>query len=423
MKAAPFNFVGFLRWLGIALVVGTSLEIASVIIVDPYGLYNIVNRVGLNAIKPRLTRYHNEIKVTQAVEMRVNGVILGNSRAEVGFDPDSQFLSTHGASFYNLAIPGTSIQTARRQLEYLHAVGIKPKTVIIGVEFLDFMVAEGGNRVPLSGPSPDGAAHPASRKIWRFDTLFSLTSVKDVVHTLLIQDDAEAATVSRKGFNPLKEYRTFARNDGYYAIFLQKAQENARVYLKKASGSLARTDFQHLRAILDTSARTNSEVKLVIYPYHAQILVMFEETGLWPAFTQWKEMLVNEVVAARNRHPTANITLTDFSGYGKYNCERIPAHSERAATTRWYWEAGHFKKELGDIVLSSMFRSASTPNELEGTISDTGQKFGVRLDVSNRIDNGRRILSERAECLASYPELFAETKTLVMKARENSAGY
>lgn len=79
------------------------------------------------------------------------------------------------------------------------------------------------------------------------------------------------------------------------------------------------------------------------------MLAMFEAAGLWPLFDEWKAQLVLAIGDIRVRFPDARISLTDFSGYGTYNCERIPAANERDAATRWYWEAGHFKKALGDL--------------------------------------------------------------------------
>jgi hypothetical protein len=299
-------------------------------------------------------------------------------------------------------------------VEYLHQTGFRPKIIILGLEFLDFMETP-QQRSASSAPQvrPDGEGHPITRWFWRFDSLFSLAAVSDAIRTLLIQHDDEAETITSRGFNPLKQYRPIVRNEGYYGLFQQRAQENTQLYLKKARGSLAMDDFAHLHAILDVAAESGSEVKLIIYPYHAQILALFEETGLWLTFEEWKNLLTREISAARKRHPSARFTLFDFSGYGSYNCERIPEKGDRKMAAHWYWEAGHFKKELGDVVLESIFSRSTDP--LQMAESDKLDVFGFQLDesISALTLNSQRIYHERSECMQLYPELFVESAALV----------
>jgi hypothetical protein len=400
----------FLRGFATSLVTGIVMIIAFVVILDPYDQYRVVILPGFNLVKPSLTRYQSEIKLTHAAEIHPAALIYGNSRAEIGFDPEAPVFVRHGLSAYNLAIPGTGIFNVRSQAEYLHQVGIKPKVVIVGLEFLDFLEIQ----QVATAPSPHPVAeHPVTRWFWRFDSLFSLTSLKDAIRTLYLQHDNEAETMTSRGFNPFKNYESLARREGYFALFQQRAQENTKIFFRKAKDSLSQTDFDHLHAILDLAAESGSDVTLVIYPYHAQILALFEKTGLAPAFEEWKDLLIQQVSAARQRHPGARIALFDFSGYNSYNCEKIPAKGDRMSAPHWYWEAGHFKKQLGDIVLESIFSGPVNPGLIPYDGSGTLEKFGFRLEESNRILNIQRIRLERLECVRYYPELFAEVAALV----------
>jgi hypothetical protein len=399
------NPVRFLQWFAAVFLAALVGVTGFVLLVDPYGLYGFVNRQGVNQVKPRLTRHQQEVKLDQAVGMGAEHLILGNSRAEIGLDPDAPaFKERMPGQVYNLAVPGTGISVGRRQVEYMRQAGIAPKTLVIGLEFLDFL---SHGKSPASGPRSDGWVREYA---WRFDMLFSLSSVKDALQTLRIQHDPEAESVSPKGLNPLNEYQKHARNEGYYAVFKQKSYENAKTYLKKASEASLVKDFTHVRAILDMAAESGSEVQLVIYPYHAQIMFMFEETGLWSAFAEWKKALATEVENARKVNPALTVSLTDFSGFSKLQCEVIPRKGDRTANTRWYWEAGHFKKELGDVMLARLFNVDSP--------SVSG--FGFVLGAENLADNEKRIAMERVECLANYPELFTETKATVAQVRNKN---
>jgi hypothetical protein len=152
-------------------------------------------------------------------------------------------------------------------------------------------------------------------------------------------------------------------------------------------------------------ARDRTEVHLVIYPYHAQLMAMFEEAGLQSTMEEWKQLLVREADAVRSRHPAARITVWDFSGYANMQCERIPAPGDRHSVTQWYWEAGHFKSTLGERVLQRIL-GAETP-------------FGFRLAHDNLDANRQRIALERAQCAGAHPDVFAGARDLVAAARDS----
>lgn len=411
----PSDSAQFLRWFASSVLAGVTLVVALVSLVDPYDQYRLVVSPGFNLIKPALTRYQNEIKLTRVVEVQPDVLILGNSRAEIGFDPDAPVFTRQNMSAYNLAVPGTGIANALAQVEYLHSVGFMPKIIVLSLEFLDFMEASQQNANPGPPAHLNDNSHPVTGWFWRFDSLLSLAAVSDAIHTLFIQRNDEAETITSRGFNPLKQYRPITRDKGYYRLFQQRAQENTEIYLKKAQGSLTIADFASLNSILNRAAESGSEVKLIIYPYHAQILVLFEETGLWPAFQEWKSLLVREIAAVRQQHPSARFTLFDFSGYGPYNCEKIPGKGDRQTATHWYWEAGHFKKELGDIVLESVFSYPMSVLRKTYVEADKMDSFGFRLDESDvaLTLNIQRIGRERQRCMQVYPELFYESATLV----------
>src|SRR5690349_17078617 len=129
----------FLQWFTLCVGAGIVIVVTLVVVVDPYDQYRVIIKEGFNATKPELTRYQNEIKLAHAVQLHPDVLILGNSRAEAGLDPEAPVLLRSGISAYNLAVPGMGILTSRRQVEYLSENGTKPKTIILGLEFLDFM--------------------------------------------------------------------------------------------------------------------------------------------------------------------------------------------------------------------------------------------------------------------------------------------
>ncbi len=399
----------FLNWLVGAMLCGAMTVTVFVICIDPYNLYGWFKRDGINSVKPDLSRYLEEIKLTQAANLNPDTLIFGNSRAEIGFDPESPALIRRGFSAYNLAIRGTSIALSNRQLDYLLHKGLKPKRLFIAVDFGDFISAGGHSS---SNPQPVTAAittdFPVEHWPWHFDSLFSITSIKDAVRTLLIQNDNEAATMTRRGFNPLREYQAMARNEGYFVLFRQRAEDNAKNYRKKAMGKFDRTDLGYLRAMLKKAVDVGSEVIVIIYPYHAQLLILFEELGLLPSFAQWKNEIVAETERFSKLPGAPQIRVVDFSGYGIRQCEPIPGKDDLRSVTQWYWEAGHFKKALGDIVLERALALAAEPL----IAPQDKSKFGINLSGINLALNSERMADEKNKCAETYPQLFKETKAL-----------
>jgi len=113
-------------------------------------------------------------------------------------------------------------------------------------------------------------------------------------------------------------------------------------------------------------------LRLVIYPYHAHLLKIIRITGHWPAFEAWKRAVVHIVAEEARNAGGESIPLWDFSGFNELTSEAVPPKSDRQTKMRWYWEAGHFKRELGDLILERIF---------DPTEATTG--FGVLLDTSN----------------------------------------
>ncbi len=389
MRPSESSFNDFLRFFAVAFLSGGCALIALVVFVDPYGIYGMPRLPGMNMVKPGPTRYQTEIKHQNAVAGNPRLLIFGNSRADIGFDPSA--IPAESGPGYNLAIAGTGLSVSAKQLRDIVQAGIYPQTMIVGVEFIDFLQNGSSPAVTPVAAKPD----EHGPDFWRFDTLFSLLSVKDAIQTLRIQHDAGAPTIAPTGFNPLKEYLVHVRNDGYPKIFRQRAQENAANFQRKSKGRLELGDFNYLREMVSTAIAGGADVKLLIYPYHAQMLAQFEQYGLWPLFEEWKRHLVDEIASIKREHPSARITLTDFSGFSAYNCDIIPQEGDRKTVPRWYWEGGHFKKQLGDLLLERLMVERPRQNA-----------FGFALDEKTLTSNQVRIAAERAECVARQPALF-----------------
>jgi hypothetical protein len=321
--------------------------------VDALGIFGAPRVAGFNAIKPHLD-HHRELSRWQAARrVCAPAGIFGNSRAEIGLDPEHPALVAQGGAF-NHAIPGTGLETSQQQLNWLKAAGCSPRTVVLGVEFFDFL----GGSAPAADGKPGSAPRIDASAI--AETLLSLSALGDSLTTLALQRSANPATITPRGFNPLLNYNAEVKQSGHHALFRQRATENLKNWSRKPRRLLTgqggpSSDQLALESFLRTATASADTVHVVIYPYHAQIRLMMVRLGLSEMFTEWKASIV--ATAQRLSTDKVRIQVWDFSALSTQTLEPIPPAGDRQTRLQHYWEAGHYKKELGDQMLGQMLAS------------------------------------------------------------------
>lgn len=354
----------YLRWMFAPLFVLLATVGAFNALIDPLGIFGSPRVADLNARKPYLD-HHRELTRWQAARrLCTDTAIFGNSRAEIGFDPEHPAFAAHGLSAFNHAIPGTSASLALQQLGWLQRAGCAPKTVILGVEFFDFL--NHGERSPAlpselpPAPSTDGRVIA--------ETVLSIAGLRDSLKTLALQHASHPAILTERGFNPLLNYIPEVESNGHYMLFRQRANENRRIWSRKGSylhplDGGPSIDQQAVDAFLARAVTSGGTVNVVIYPYHAEIRMMQERMGMGGLVADWKKL----IVATAARYP--GVKVWDFSGIAPETLEAIPAPGDHKTHLQYYWEAGHFKKALGDKAIARML------GENNG--------FGVNLNSDN----------------------------------------
>jgi hypothetical protein len=359
-------FPVYLRWMILTTLGVVCLAGVLNVVADPLGVFDSPRINGLNAVKPYLDHDRELARWAAARRICPSAAIFGNSRAEIGFDPENPHFAQLGLSAFNHAIPGRDLGWTYRQMGWLKAEGCMPKVILLGVDFFDFL----GGVEPKGLPAPDSAAPSVDRRFMA-ESVFSLAGLRDSFTTATLQYQKYPAMLTARGFNPLLNYIPEVEQSGHYVLFRQRAQENVRNWLRKpmrirtASGGES-DDEQLLNAVL-ARATPDEKIYVVIYPYHAEIRMMVEQLGMGALFEDWKRMVVD--AAARHRNKAASIEVFDFSGISAETLESIPSKGDRHTPLEYFWEAGHFKKALGDRVIARVL--------------GFDESFGVRLDPQN----------------------------------------
>lgn len=409
------------RYLAFWLSLSASLLIlvgAFNLVVDPYGLFRLVDEPGFNGIKPKAGAHGALAKAYQVLRVRPGGLILGNSRSEVGFDPASSAWPGAAQPVFNLTLPGTGTRTSLQYLQHVLAGGQanKPRVVVWGVDFMDFLVDGGAPHAPDKSVqhdkrllTADGASHRdrLSRQLRDYtEATLTLGAFEDSVQTLFSQRDLYAEDLTPLGFNPMRDYLKISADEGYWAVFRQKDIENMKSFLRRpqdlrhADGAPSRA-MEDLVAVMRLCREQGIALHLLIYPYHAHLLETFRITGHWPGFEAWKRELAHLVADEARRHGGKAVPLWDFSQFNELTGEPIPARGDRQTAMRWYWEAGHFKRELGELVLMRVF---DKPGSREG--------FGVLLSPANVEDQITLIRGQEHAYRASHSKTVGELEEM-----------
>ncbi|SIS46428.1 hypothetical protein [Neptunomonas antarctica] len=324
---------------------------------DPFAVWHNRCVEGLNCHK---TEAGEKIYLTKAYQWRhVNPdiVILGNSRPELGVNPNSPFFKDK--TVYNLAIRGAGVGT---QAEYLINLleNSTPERVILSVDFLDFLQRSTSrvNWPPKPSPSSNmpltllqqpNPYYFKNNVKTHLATLYSLDTTLASINTLISQRQQTNYT-TLEGFNQAQGFIPIVNNEGTRALFEQKRQG----LLKRLGGkSFSLTDdagqsssLNSLKILIDTLKTKGIKLDLFISPYHQRYLEIINQTGHFELYLAWKQELVTQLSALDF---FANGYLLDFSGFNRYTLETVP--EGRGKFMKWYWEPSHYREELGEVII------------------------------------------------------------------------
>ena len=386
----------YVRLFFISTLIAIVLGAAANFLIDPYGLHRFIDRDGFNRKKPKSGVNGQLVKPYNVQVVRPRTLVLGNSRVEVGIDPQSMLWPATARPVYNMALPASDISAAVRSLQHVLSVA-KPEMVVVGIDFFDFLVDDRQNAAQTRRPieptefdkrllvNADGSRndlYPLQRIKDFASALFSLNALADSVQTIALQMRNDQQDLTSRGFNPMREYQRFVRVDGHHTLFRQVDTTYLTNYMRSPkaiyrAGSSTSTELDHLRQLIRMSRAAGIRLILYIHPYHAHMLESYRIAGLWPLFEEWKRAVVRIVDEDAAAWPgAAPVDLWDFSGYNEITTERVPAVGERGKAMQWYWEAGHYKREVGELVLARMLADTRS-----GGHAPSG--FGIKLNRQN----------------------------------------
>jgi hypothetical protein len=351
-------------------------------LVDPFAMYWSPKIVSLNQLKPEAGTRTRISKAYQIKNIDPEVLIVGNSRVEMGLSPKSDLFQNKVV--YNQGMPGSHLVM---QTDFaIDAIKSSQniKHLLIGVDFLDFLLSkeqlEHENSLLDNTIKESYSFRLESHEVKyasllrlkeKIGLIFSLDTLSASLKTIAKQNSL-ASSINEFGFNSALSYLEIIRTEGIKPLFTQKLQEistrlNTPLYIVSPKNALYSPRFKHLKALIDEAKRKNIKITLFINPYHFSYLHALAEKNQWGNFLTWKESLTSFV----HKLNSVDVTLWDFSGFNNIINETVPLATPKIPMI-WFWEPAHYRKELGDKMLTVMLVKGKS------TKVDFGRKLSQR---------------------------------------------
>ena len=298
--------------------------------------------------KPRIYQQAGIARTYAMARVKPKTLLLGNSRVEGGFDPESEAFPSAVRPVFNGGQAGTFLSAGVPLMQEAIALG-ELQTVIVGVDFQDFLIS----RPDAPNNSGGGNNRYFPRLIGdALKSTLTFDATLDSIITIANRGNQHATTMTPFGYNPHREYEVFVMRQGHRALFDETSSDfKARyegVEPPSFSSPLEHSGFRDLMAIIALAKQHQIRLIVFTHPYHGEWLDTLRSSGFWTSFVEWKRAL-------RDLAATSSVSVYDFAVYNGFTTEPVPElHSTEPM--RNYWEAGHYKSTLGDELIHLMKR-------------------------------------------------------------------
>ncbi|MGR9051148.1 MAG: hypothetical protein ACU84J_00725 [Gammaproteobacteria bacterium] len=376
-------------------------------IVDPYLLFGTERIAGFNDKKPASINRTQLFKPYEVLRVRPKTIIVGNSRPEMGINPESSCWQDPQKTVYSLTFPGTSTYGQIRALTHGLETGTV-KHVVLGLDFIDFLYTRSKDANDALWPARhsdfldrllvnENQQRNTDYTLFKikdyFKVLFSLDALTDGLYTVIKQTPASPDRTPL-GFNPAADYNEITRYEGEWVLFSQKLSELKKRFAQPGMSVFDTpqgwsVELEGLKRVIEYTQKHDIQLTLFINPYHYSYLEVIRDSGYWHQFEDFKRGLKNVV----DRYGKNNIRLWDFSLYSAYTVSPIPRKGGKVGS-KWFWEPSHYKSTLGDIMLAEMFGT--------NCLSENQNPLGRRL---NRIDIDAYLRSQQSQRIALITQM------------------
>jgi hypothetical protein len=356
----------YLAWLALLSAALAAAVAGFNWIIDPYHVFGTPAIEGINRHKHGVSR--DRLTAAYRLErVRPEVAFFGSSRTQAGFDPDHPAFTAYRV--YNAGLSGPNVHELASYFEFAAGLG-SLKTAVIGLD-LPMFNADRPNAADFEG---DLLGSWTFRRLRQISVAFSIDTLRDAITTLSNQGAQPAHLpngVRGKAF--FNRWIERLGMEGFIRHFelglLQDQLTPGDVVVQGVSR------FSSFQRILRLAHEKDIRLILIVAPTHARYCEMIRLQGNWEKFEFWKRELVRTNEQLAQQHSRPPFPLWDFSGYTSLLIQPLANRETTTNSIRYHWEAMHYTKELGDLVLARVMNHALA--------TSAPADFGVLLTSEN----------------------------------------
>jgi hypothetical protein len=333
----------------IVLIFGTAVL---TLLADPYSVYGTPRIVGLNAKKPYASTRTEEAKLSMFKRADSNQLFLGDSRIDIGFDPEAMRADTQGTGIFNFGVPGAGLSGLSNNYKVVTSIRAQPH-VVVGLDFVDFLNTARKKPAPQTGPWSDRLRKIVERNL-------SNKGLQDSVMTIASQKSNWANNMSPNGFNNRRGFDWVTLNEGAYALFEDKNVYYSSRIEAKISGhemdlTILMVGLEQFETLVEELVDKSEKVWVFNYPYHQEMHNLFDEYQLTDLREVWVREVRRILSEQKFRASDTEIRFVEIPIDNQWSVERVPQKGRKGKPLKYFWESVHFRPIVGQEIYRLFF--------------------------------------------------------------------
>lgn len=383
--------------------------------IDPYGIFHPDE---YNPKKPIwMSKQLRLAKAYKLKQLKPKGIVMGTSSSQLGIDPNHPGWDKNIATRYNLGLPGANPYEILRYFQHSQAVN-PPTQILIGLDFvvfnLFFPLSDDFNEshmvVPQEGNSKDHLYNNFSV------TLLSLSAFKASQKKLFYRGKgthySNGRIIPEEKFGESRNNRLALMNSATnFVPKLLMPPPRHQFCLYDEMGS--NYNFLYLRKILKIAKENGADVRLFIQPTHVYLLEVLRILGMTEDYKNWRKELINLVEDVNSKYSESEaFPLWDFGGYNSITMTEVPPAKESHRSILWYWDIGHYNKNLGDLIQDRIFGFKQIKRIVP-------EDFGTQINSKNIDQHHSTQETKQKKYTQTYPKDIKELTKRVNAIKKN----
>ncbi|MFZ4875786.1 hypothetical protein ACL9RI_11920 [Janthinobacterium sp. Mn2066] len=340
----------YLAWFCACVLIALAAVSALNYRIDPYLLHQWDSPL-LQRLRPTYEKLSVWGKTYAVARYRPAVVYIGNSRTEIGL-PTAVRPLFGGLTVFNSAVSGASIGDAMRLASHAARVS-HVDTLVWGIDAPSFSLELGSAGVE-PGLTDGGPAFFVRRALLNLKRGLTLDMTRDSWR--ILNGSYDGVCLSSLALQGQRDQSCIDK-PSYGWIGTARAMQPRLQEFADGLGPTA-SALQAFETGVARLCRGGTRLRLYINPTHALSMDALYWRGKWPAMERWQASLAQ--LAQDQRGQGCDVRVFDFSGFNSITSETIPQVSGQR-TMQYYWEASHYRDNVGHMILARLFGGEPLP--------------------------------------------------------------